>query len=379
MSIINRWRVWCDTDSKWEEVYLPSETVPSACPTDTAHTIDTSKSYITGAEHQVVPVDGDGNQMVVPQPRSGTEKYFYTHNLCDGCTWFESSVTVTEAPTTDSGDQKTWDITGHDCFIDLKHGRHFKEDTTPDLSDYNVLVEVQTAGAGPWSAKTENTWGTSDGDYEMDYELGKVVFNAAIGGTDLVRVSGKKKGASTFTVKPATGKRLKLEYVEVQYMTDIVMNADIVFGIYGLVEVFAPELTPVPFPAGTLIPLIEERYKRIQDFFSESTGPFPFIPDHGGTYVVEEVTGATNIQTKLNEGYLILSIDKTGQDWEALMKVRSGDRAMKHPLVTLPFQYLAFRDLRASAGMEVRVSVDGDVPMGGTFAGVTFYCTTEDE
>jgi hypothetical protein len=384
MALINYWRVWCETDGKWEEWYLPDGVTPSTCPTDTAHTITAAKSFIRGTSSTVNPVDGDGNQKVVTEPREGTEKYFYTHNLCDPCTWSEASATVTEASATDSGDQITWDVAGHDCFIDLKHGRLFKEDTVPNLSSYDVVVEVQTAGAGPWNAKTENSWGTADNDYTFDYENGKVVFNAAIGGTDLVRVSGKKKGGSLFTVKPNVGKRLKLEYVEVQYMTDIVMGADVVFSIYGYVQVFAPELwdqhdPPGPFPANTLIPLVEERYKKIQDFFQESTGPFPTIPRHGGDYSLIEVTGLVNIQDKLNEGYETLHVARDGADWKALMYVRTGDRAMKHPLITLPFQYLAFRDLRAAYGMEVRVTVDGDVPLGGTFAGVTFYCTSEDE
>jgi hypothetical protein len=44
MATVNKYRVWCDTDSKYE--YVWAETAPTACPTDTGHTIDTSKTSI---------------------------------------------------------------------------------------------------------------------------------------------------------------------------------------------------------------------------------------------------------------------------------------------------------------------------------------------
>lgn len=325
-----------------------------------------------------------GERKVVVGPREGSEKYIYTHNLCDAATWFETAATVTEATATDSGDQVTWDATGHVCFIDLRHGRMFKEDSMTDQADYDVLVEVSTDAGATWAPKTENTWETADGDFDFNYEEGKVVFNSALGGSDQVRVSGEKMVNSLSTIKPAAGKRLKLEYVEVQYMSDIVLNTNVTFEIYGYVQVFAPALwdgydPPGPYPTNTLIPLVKETYKRIQDFFSESTGPFPTIEAHGGAYVVEEVVGASNIQDKLNDGYAILGISDQGPNWTALMSVRAGDRAMKHPLITIPFKYLAFRDVRSSYGMEIRVCTANDVQLGGTFASVTFYCTSETE
>ena len=44
MSTINKYRVWCDTDSKWE--YMWAETTPTKCPTNTAHSIDSAKITI---------------------------------------------------------------------------------------------------------------------------------------------------------------------------------------------------------------------------------------------------------------------------------------------------------------------------------------------
>lgn len=44
---VRKYRVWCDTDSQWEYVWLDdTQGEPTVCPTNTAHTIDTSKTSI---------------------------------------------------------------------------------------------------------------------------------------------------------------------------------------------------------------------------------------------------------------------------------------------------------------------------------------------
>ena len=46
-STVYKYRVWCDTDSKWEYVWRDeNEAVPSLCPVNTGHTIDTAKTSI---------------------------------------------------------------------------------------------------------------------------------------------------------------------------------------------------------------------------------------------------------------------------------------------------------------------------------------------
>lgn len=43
---VNYWRVWCSTDSKWEYVWIEDPTVPTDCPVNDSHSIDTTKSVI---------------------------------------------------------------------------------------------------------------------------------------------------------------------------------------------------------------------------------------------------------------------------------------------------------------------------------------------
>lgn len=324
--------------------------------------------------------DAEGHQKMVQEPRPGSEKYFYTHNLCDPCTWFEGAVAVTEAAGTDSGDSTTWTFADVN-FIDLRHGRVFKEDQIANQSSYDILVEVDSGGG--WAAQTENTWGQTDNDFTFDYVAGEVTFNSALPGGSSVRVSGYKAAGSAYSVSPATGKRVKLEYVEVQYTQDIQMQSSIDFGIYGYVQVFAPALwvgNGGPYPANTKIPLVSESYKRLFDFFQESTGPYPVLPPHGGDWKYETVTGLAALESKMNSGYYEkIASRHNGTDWEFVLGHMESERGVHAPVITIPFQYLAFRDLRDSYGMEIRVSVNGDVPVSGEFATVTFYSTTEDE
>ena len=48
MAIQATYRIWCDTDSKWEYVTQDIDAaVPTVCPTDGGHTVDTDKTAIT--------------------------------------------------------------------------------------------------------------------------------------------------------------------------------------------------------------------------------------------------------------------------------------------------------------------------------------------
>ncbi|MHA2062824.1 MAG: hypothetical protein ACXABY_00345 [Candidatus Thorarchaeota archaeon] len=356
---------------------------PTTCPDNTEHTVDTDTVSVVQEIPQEQVFDDDGNQFVVAQPRPGSEKYFYTHNLCDPCSWYQGSVEVSEfsLTNTDGGpDYKVWD-TGdtHENWIDLQHGRIFKEDNLFDQDTYNVLVEVKTDGGSYWIPQDENSWGQTDNDFTFDYETGTVTFNDALGSGDLVRISGYKASSSIFTIAPEAGKRLKLEYVEVQYSQSLQMTASIEFEIRGYVDVFAPELTPDPYPSGTRVPLVAEAYKKIRDFYQESTGPYPVIPPHGGAFAVQEIVGLSNITAKRNLGWTVLGTRHDGTNWRAMMEKIEGERAASCPLITIPFRYLAYRDLRDSYGMDIRVRIDGNQALPGEFASVTFYCTTEYE
>jgi hypothetical protein len=157
------------------------------------------------------------------------------------------------------------------------------------------------------------------GDYLVDYDGGTIRFAASQAGKD-VRVTYCRSVDSVWTLAPLPGKRLRLTAVEVQFSTDIILTTAVRFEFYGLASVFAPQL---------------------MDFINEAQRAFPDIPAIGGG------------------------------DWR-------GTQVPTH-IFRWPYAEDATRDLLASAGMEVRISLDGNTPLGGARAYATIYATSEDE
>ena len=52
---------------------------------------------------------------------------------------------------------------------------------------------------------------------------------------------------------------------------------------------------------------------------------------------------------------------------------------MQHPILTVPFHYNAFVPLYSTAGMRIKLTLEGNIPMGGDFGNITFYCFSEDD
>lgn len=44
--IINKWKIYCETDSKWEFWHLPEGEVPTTCPVNTSHTVTVDSESI---------------------------------------------------------------------------------------------------------------------------------------------------------------------------------------------------------------------------------------------------------------------------------------------------------------------------------------------
>lgn len=259
----------------------------------------------------------------------------FTQNWCDKTTWYEKSVRVDNEIATDDGAHTVYSL-AHDYIIDTGHGKITGENvlTDSDSFDYRVAVKVNDVD------KTEQDphYGTG-GDFTVDYDLGKITFLSALQPSDEVKVTYHYASSGTFTVKPAAGKKLTIEMVEVQFSEDIEINDTVVFRIYGYVDVFAPQYTPVPYPSGTLIPIKVVTYKTIMDYINDAVRSYPKYPPIGGS-------SWRGIQT----GLLIF-------DWD----------------------YLRGETLVSAAGIEIRVELEHDEPFGGTVATATFYCSSEDE
>jgi hypothetical protein len=342
MSALNKHRVWCDTDSKWEYVWLESDAAaPTTCPTDpVGHTIDSAKSSIIDTtEGQSVELLGisttsSEHLKVEVEPREGTGQNYYSPNMCDRTTWYENSTLVSEYALTDTdGNRLTWDTDGnHDGpWVDLTHGKIFNEDElTAANGDLLLVVEVSTDGGTNWSTQTENTFNGTDGDYSVDYKLGTVTFNTALDVGNQVRASfSKAPETMLFSIVPPTGKRIRLIHVESQMSDDVEFTADVEYQIWA----YYPLLVAPP----TKIQVKTNKYKTIMDFLYESTGVYPRFP----------------------------ALDVTGP------------RGIPKDIIVVPFNYTASRDIADSGGVEIRMVCGAE--FGGYVCNCTFYCLLEDE
>jgi len=163
---------------------------------------------------------------------------------------------------------------------------------------------------------------------------------------------------------------LKIIYAEVQYTKNLRFSKNVNFEIEAYIN-------PADPPARAVIN--GYAFKRMRNFFEESVGPYPVMPHHGGESEVIEVTGIANIQAKMDEGYDIAGTRYDGSDWVALMHgiKANGNRAMRFPLLTVPFHYNAFIPLYATLGMRVKITLQDNVPLGGDFGNITFYCLSD--
>jgi hypothetical protein len=338
---VKKYKVWCDTDSQWEEVILDADdAVPTTCPTDpVGHTIDSNKTAIvetnvgTNVNLNNVGLSSTKHMKVEMEPREGVGKNFYTPNLCDQTTWYEGATEVsTMFNLTDSGDQITWNTGGtHDGpWVDLVHGKIFSEDNlTAANPNLLVVVEVSTDGGTNWVQKTENDFGDqATGDYEVDYANGTIVFNSALGGSDQVRATfAKATSTMTFSIIPATGKRIRLVHVETQISKDAGITDNVLY------QVWAYDINDLP----NKMMVKQSTYKTLNDFLYESTGVYPVFPK---------------------------------------MDI-AGPRGIPEDIVVVPFNYTASRDIVDSQGVEIRVVLN--TPFTGTICNSTFYCLEEDE
>jgi len=332
--LFNHFRYFCDTEQEfvyeWRE---DSEGPPTLCRNDGGEISDIT---IVESRSTTFAIDADGHLETSQEPLPGSEKYFFSPNLCDPCAWYEGAEEVVEQALTPDGAYTVYS-SSNTYWIDLNHGRQIEEDKIIlETPGYVPQVEVQVGGTGDWVLKTENSWGSSDdGDYSINYEEGTVTFNEAQGATDNVRATYFKQDGYQFTIVPTAGKRLKVQYAEIQYTNDMVMNADVAF------EVWVYNPADPSWDPPTSMPKVRynwRQYRRVIDFHLESR-PLPTLEAHGGA-----------------------------------------DRGMAHPLITAVLDFLTYWDIRSSQGAEIRLVVsNGLSSFTGEHASLTFKTTCEDE
>jgi len=253
-------------------------------------------------------------------PPEGNEVIIISHNWCDKCTWYTNSTRIAEEEAevlSDSGDGLTFN-SQHEFWIDLNHGRLSKEEYIKTA--YLPIIKVNGVTV------TERTpFSDEGGDFVIDYESGSVTFSSSQSGKTVTAIYSYASD-SVFSVVPSGSEILRVERAEVQFSKNIEMNDSVAFQIWAYNPLDLPNKVQVQD---------SDVFKTVRDFVDDATGCYPEIPAFGGT-----------------------------------------KRGLSYPHIVLPFNYRTVRDLKGSDGLEIRIKLENDIPFGGEFATITFYCTS---
>lgn len=274
---------------------------------------------------------GDGTRIRVASEKPNTP--FITiasHDWSDPTTWHQDAARVVdEVPIRLSA--RNFRLY-HGNVIDVWHGKITQEDYLRDAAGNLFRVVVKLDGV----TQTEDDPHVGEGshDYHVHYETGEVHFNRDLSNDAVVLITYHYARTSVFTLRPSAGKILCINSVECQFSQDVVMNDTVIFQAY----VYAPP--QLGLPPGTKVPYGSPSiYKSMSDFENEASKSYPVYPPMGG----------------------------------------SGWRGMNQGILVFSWDYISAKPLPASAGAEVRIKLQHDVPFGGYFATSTFYCTSEAE
>lgn len=275
----------------------------------------------------------DGKQVVSMWPTEGTRKTFITPSWSDKTTWLQQAVRVVDEQAAQVDD--THYTVAHTDVIDTYHGKTSGEEFAKDAGGNSYRVAVKVNGI---IMVERDPAITGSGSFMVDYTAGALTFFVALDPGSVVLVTYHYATTSTFTIKPAAGKILKVKSAEAQFSADIGITDSIRFQPYGYVQVFAPQLwqgNGGPYPTDTLIPLGDATvYKTMMDYINEANGAYPEIVALGGS------------------------------TW----------RGSPQSVMTFPWNYIALTDLFSAYGMEIRISLEHEIPFTGTVATATFYC-----
>lgn len=283
----------------------------------------------------------DGRLIAALTKPDYSELKIFSHNFADKTTWYPDSVR-------DLGEQlirisNNRFVSDHRYWIDLTHGKVTQEDSILSIFDYRPIIYVYNADNELLDGYTEKDPHTLEGEFKIDYFSGEVIFDDNAIPDGYIVADYNYATTSNMYINPDPGKQLDLLRAEVQFTTDVVIKDSIIFETYVYSSVIEASMG---LPTGTLGPAGSRYttqqtsvYKSASDFIAEANGSYPICPAFGGT------------------------------SW----------RGIRHPTVTLPFDYYANNSLKSSLGTQIQVYLEHHDPHEGTYGTVTFYCNSRDE
>lgn len=277
---------------------------------------------------------GNKAQLVAIAGREGNETIYASHNFCDPTSWFTDSVRTTEvlsgSGTVFSSSYINW--------IDMEHGKVLDENGWKEDVEHGYHVVIVAAGV---TRSIREPFATSGGDFTVDYKSGSITFVSGTYNASEVTASFSYENGSSFIIAPYPYKKLDIEEVEAQFTKDVVMKDTMIFGVYGYVQVFAPQYWEGmggPLPTNYKVQLKTQEYKSMMQLTDEALGSYPIIPAIGGA-----------------------------------------ERGFTQEMYGFPFRYGTVRTLYNTYGLEVRVWLKDHIPHQGERVTATFYCVASDE
>lgn len=249
--------------------------------------------------------------------KRGKELISISHNFCDPTTWYTQSQRTTEILSNIDG--YTF-ISTRENWIDLTHGKLWDEDNIAAKINHGYSVIVTIDG----EPTAEQTPFGSGGDFTVDYKNGLVIFFQDQGGKEIQATFSYAAG-SLWALIPDEGTNIIIESAKITWTEDLILNDTIV---NDMVFYDVNNL-----PNKTLIKRF--KYKTLQN-------------------IIEEAESFTSR----------LVINDTG-------------RGLIGNIYSAKYRYGTVSEINASSGLETRIYLENDLPYGGTFASVTFYCTVQ--
>lgn len=206
--------------------------------------------------------DKDGHQLVSPRKSyKEPSRSFTTPDYSDKTTWF-GDLTRHENEALSTADNITYSSLNQ-FWIDWKkipnHVRQFKAS--------EVLIEI----------KKNDVIITSG--FSIDHAAGTITFDSANQPSDIIKATYSVGNSTKFDLLAEPGKKLKVDYVEVQFSEGAIMpegDCMLFQSIYN-----GPAIPSLGIPANFDIPLRTFEYWGYRDFLGESTGARECLPFMG--------------------------------------------------------------------------------------------------
>lgn len=193
------------TDLSLEEIEILNNIIDN----HTIQELEPDISEVKIVEDTTEEKDNDNNKKVTIQPRVGSGATLITHNFGDPCTWYEKSVLVTDEILNPKV-AESYNI--YKCsnvnIIDIEHGRLTFDNRLDQKYKIQVKINDVVITTG----------------FSFNYELGEITFSNPLTINDVVKLTYYYATTNEFTIIPTSGKKLKVEHVELQFSIDVDMH-----------------------------------------------------------------------------------------------------------------------------------------------------------